>query len=78
MPGGNYLALGGSGHTALYNTVTKVWTAGIPFTTNCKVEQFYIEDAPAEILPNGNVIKLDLALAIARRTSMNIYLGFRI
>src|SRR5580700_3455732 len=55
MPNGTVFATGanssGAGHTAIYNTKTKKWTAGPNFsgTDNCS-------DAPASLEINGNVI----------------------
>lgn len=43
--------IGEAGHTAIYDTVTKTWTAGpdLPGTND-------MADAPASILPDGNVL----------------------
>jgi hypothetical protein len=55
MPNGTVFATGanssGAGHTSVYNTKTKKWTAGPNFsgTDNCS-------DAPASLEINGNVI----------------------
>ena len=55
MPNGTVFATGanssGAGHTSIYNTKTKKWTAGPNFsgTDNCS-------DAPASLEINGNVI----------------------
>jgi hypothetical protein len=55
MPNGTVFATGanssGAGHTAIYNTKTKKWSAGPNFsgTDNCS-------DAPASLEINGNVI----------------------
>jgi hypothetical protein len=44
---------GASGHTAIYDTNTKTWTAGPDFPDGLDVA-----DGPASILPNGNVLVL--------------------
>jgi len=44
-------APGASGHTSIYDTHTKTWTAGPDFPDGLDVA-----DAPASILPNGNVL----------------------
>ena len=56
LPNGNVFATGAntcgrSGHTAIYNTMTGVWTAGpdIPAGND-------IADGPAALLPNGHVL----------------------
>ncbi len=42
---------GASGHTSIYDTKTKTWTAGPDFPDGLDVA-----DGPASILPNGNVL----------------------
>jgi hypothetical protein len=44
-------APGASGHTSIYDTNTKTWTAGPDFPDGLDVA-----DGPASILPNGNVL----------------------
>ncbi len=44
-------APGASGHTSIYDTHTKTWTAGPDFPDGLDVA-----DGPASILPNGNVL----------------------
>jgi hypothetical protein len=54
-PQGNVFAMGangsGAGHTALYNTATGKWAAGPDFPNGNDMA-----DAPAAVLPNGNVL----------------------
>jgi hypothetical protein len=54
-PQGNVFAMGangsGAGHTALYNTTTGKWAAGPDFPNGDDMA-----DAPAAVLPNGNVL----------------------
>jgi hypothetical protein len=50
---GAYGAPGEPGHTAIYDTNTKTWTAGPDFPGDLD-----IADGPASILPDGNVIML--------------------
>lgn len=55
LPNGNVFATGangcGAGHTAIYNTASKTWSAGpnFPGTED-------IADGPAALLPDGNVL----------------------
>jgi hypothetical protein len=46
-------APGASGHTAIYDTNTKTWSAGPDFPNGLDVA-----DGPAALLPNGNVLVL--------------------
>jgi len=54
-PDGTVLATGanacGTGHTAIYNSITKTWTSGPNFASNQD-----IADGPATLLPDGNVL----------------------
>jgi hypothetical protein len=54
-PDGTVFAMGGNGngagHTAIYNTTTAKWAAGPDFPNNDDMA-----DAPAAVLPNGNVL----------------------
>jgi hypothetical protein len=54
-PDGTVLATGATGHNAIYNTLTGVWTAGPDFP---KVNGVFLDiaDGPAALLPNGNVL----------------------
>ena len=63
MYNGSALAFGGNtanvAHTGLYNTATGVWTAGpnLPQTCGAANNLFCtLADAPAAMLPNGNVL----------------------
>jgi len=66
-PDGTVFASGATGKTDIYNTGTGVWTSGPTFPTatitgSCSngsyvnPEQFAPADAPAALLPNGNVL----------------------
>lgn len=64
-PDGTVFATGATGHTAIYTpgaglTDTGTWTAGPDFPicvgSNCAGQQLGIEDGPAVLLPNGNVL----------------------
>ncbi len=67
-PDGTVFATGATGPTAIYNTNTSAWTAGPTLPTimenvSCNgvnygtlMEQFALADAPAALLPNGNVL----------------------
>jgi len=54
-PDGTVLATGATGHNAIYNTITGVWSAGPDFP---KVNGVFLDiaDGPAALLPNGNVL----------------------
>jgi hypothetical protein len=54
-PDGTVFATGATGHNAIYNTVTGVWSAGPDFP---KVGGVFLDiaDGPAALLPNGNVL----------------------
>lgn len=50
-PDGTVAAFGGAPHTAIYNTVTGTWAAGPDFPSGNDMA-----DAPASLLPDGNVL----------------------
>jgi hypothetical protein len=52
---GTVFAAGATGHTAIYNQTTKTWKAGpnFPGTGSAQLDT---ADAPAALLPNGNVL----------------------
>jgi hypothetical protein len=54
-PDGTVLATGATGHNAIYNTLTGVWSPGPDFP---QVNGVYLDiaDGPAALLPNGNVL----------------------
>lgn len=54
-PDGTVICFGGDQHNSIYNTVTKTWTAGPDFPTST-AGQLDCADAPACLLPSGNVI----------------------
>ena len=51
---GTVLALGATGHNALYDPTTKTWTAAPDFPNSGG--QLDVADGPAAIMPNGNVL----------------------
>jgi hypothetical protein len=54
-PDGTVFAVGATGHTSLYNTVTKTWKAGPDFPVINGL-QYDVADGPASVLPSGNVL----------------------
>jgi hypothetical protein len=50
-PEGSVFAAGGTNNTAIYNTSTGAWSAGPTFPSG-----YGIDDGPAAILPDGNVL----------------------
>lgn len=50
-PDGTVFAIGGNNNTAIYNTNTATWSAGPTFPTG-----YGVEDGPAALLPDGNVL----------------------
>ncbi|MBZ5599726.1 MAG: hypothetical protein LAN83_15555 [Acidobacteriia bacterium] len=54
-PDGTVFAMGGTAHTAIYNTATGAWTAGPDFP-KAGGQQLDMADAPAALLPNGHVL----------------------
>ncbi|HZQ70751.1 MAG TPA: hypothetical protein VFA68_19645 [Terriglobales bacterium] len=54
-PDGTLLATGATGHNAIFNTVTRTWSAAPDFPKNGS-QQLDIADGPASLLPNGNVL----------------------
>jgi len=50
-PDGTVFAIGGNNNTAIYNTNTATWSAGPTFPIG-----FGVEDGPAALLPDGNVL----------------------
>jgi hypothetical protein len=55
LPDGRVLQLGANGNTALYDYTTNTWTAG-PQILNNQGQLMGADDAPAAILPDGQVI----------------------
>jgi hypothetical protein len=55
MPNGVVFAVGGSQHTALYNSSTGVWSVGPDFPAVAS-GQLDVADGPASLLPNGRVL----------------------
>jgi hypothetical protein len=55
---GRILALGATGHTALYTVSSNTWAAGpdIMGTLSCGPRIFGADDAPAALLPSGHVL----------------------
>jgi len=54
-PDGTVFATGASGHNAIYDTSTGTWTVGPDFPVSPQ-GQLSIDDGPASLLPNGNVL----------------------
>jgi len=54
-PDGTVFAMGGTSHTAIYNTVSHTWAAGPDFP-KVNNKQLDMADAPAALLPSGNVL----------------------
>jgi hypothetical protein len=55
---GQILAVGATGHTALYSPATNTWTPGPEITGTLSGTQMLsgAADAPAAVLPNGHVL----------------------
>lgn len=53
-PDGTVIAFGATQNTAIYNTVTKTWSIGPSFSTYSPTDSSF--DAPASLLPSGNVL----------------------
>ena len=58
MPDGRTVAIGASGHTAIYNAPWGLWTAGPDFPKDSNGNLLQAFDAPACLLPNGKVLCL--------------------
>ena len=54
-PDGTVFAIGATGHTAVYNIATGVWSAGPDFPIS-NGQQLLTEDGPGALLPSGNVL----------------------
>jgi hypothetical protein len=54
---GTVLAMGGTGHNAIYDTATKQWSQA-PDLPIANGQQLDMADAPAALLPNGDVLLL--------------------
>jgi hypothetical protein len=55
-PDGTVLATGAIGHNSVFNSNTNTWTAAPDFPKNTANAQLDCADAPAALLPNGNVL----------------------
>ena len=55
MPDGRVLATGGTGQTAIYDTRTRTWSAGVTFPVIAG-QQYDIADGPGALLPDGEVL----------------------
>jgi autotransporter-associated beta strand protein len=55
LPNGNVFLEGANGYTAYYNPTTGLWSAGPMLPTNAG-SQLVAADAPAAMLPNGDVL----------------------
>ena len=56
MPDGRVFAVGASGHTALYDVKNGAWSAGPDFPPDSGGNLMRAFDAPASLLPSGNVL----------------------
>jgi hypothetical protein len=56
LPDGRVWQLGGTNHTAFYNTATGTWSAGPDFPNNAAGQTQGADDAPVAMLPNGKVL----------------------
>jgi hypothetical protein len=54
-PDGTVFATGANGHTAIYNTSNGTWSVGPDFPVSAQ-GQLNIDDGPASLLTNGNVL----------------------
>ena len=54
-PDGTVFATGATGHTAIYNTSNGMWSVGPDFPLSAQ-GQLNIDDGPASLLTNGNVL----------------------
>ncbi len=55
-PDGTVLATGATGHNAIYDSATGVWSPAPDFPKNIHGHQLDIADGPAALLPDGNVL----------------------
>jgi uncharacterized protein (TIGR03437 family) len=55
LPTGSVFTAGATGHTALYNAASELWTAGPDFPTGPS-GPMAMADAPGVLLPSGNVL----------------------
>ena len=55
-PDGTVLAIGATGHNAVYDSAAGVWSAAPDFPLNQHGQQLDIADGPAALLPDGNVL----------------------
>lgn len=65
-PDGTMLATGATGHNAIFNTLTRAWSAAPDFPNIGG--QLDIADGPATLLPNGNVLCATSPGVFARNT----------
>lgn len=56
LPDNRVFCVGASGHTAIYNIKLKTWTSGPDFPKDSGGNLLRAFDAPAVLLPNGNVL----------------------
>jgi len=55
-PDGTVLVTGATGHNALFNSSTGVWSAAPDLPLDANGKQLVMADAPAALLPDGNVL----------------------
>lgn len=55
-PDGTVFATGSDGHTAIYDSNSGQWSAGPTLPVSPQGYQYTVQDGPAALLPNGNVL----------------------
>ena len=55
-PDGTVIAIGATGHNAIYDTASSTWLPAVDFPKNAAGQQLDEADGPACLLPSGNVL----------------------
>lgn len=55
-PDGSIFAVGSQGYTSIYQSFTGAWSGGPRLPISAQGQQMTVQDGPAALLPNGNVI----------------------